>query len=230
MMAVREMTSNAMTSFSVLDFGNIYTSVLASALSTTGMIVKIMSPVIEGVANAPCMEWSVSNGYLYQPIHVSLAEARSHGLETGQPSLHRSVMSLVAQQAGVDWAAIPEELRIVKTDQGWKIAKTKSLRLWHDEFGLSSHLMWDDEMARCYLDYPLIRELCNGNLPGKRSNRSSDAKVWGEFFPVEVPQYDYRLALKPLWEHYSGELMLKNADNISQILLPLEHFDESPDT
>lgn len=218
----------------ILNFGFLYTAVLAETLSAAGAKIHVWSPVFQGVegetiSNMDFRDWCYQRGYRYRPCLVDLSEARDVGLERRQPSLFRSSMYLVAEDASLNmpWVSIPEELRIIKTEQGWQVAKTKSLRLWQEAHGEWSHLLWSCRaLARAYMDHDIIKSLTGGLLPGKKSNRSSDWKIWSEWYDLDPPdEYNYKLALKPLWEQYSGELMLKNAENVSQILTPVgEHL------
>ena len=215
----------------ILNFDNLYTSVLAEVFQQAKTAVHIWTPVFEEYRNDGLRNWCMERGYHYEPVNIRVKDAAGVGLLEEQPSLLRAAMYLVARKAKkrMHWVSIPEELRIIKTPEGWMVAKNKSLRMWYCEFGPDAHLMWSNGgLAECYMRQSIIHDLVDDKLPGKRSNRSSDRKIWTEWFPdLGHPTYDFRLALKPLWEHYSGELMMKNEHNISQITAPYNEVVET---
>lgn len=213
----------------ILNFDNLYTSLLADIFRAANAVVHIWSPVFEEYRNDGLRNWCMVNGYHYQPVPIRLREAADLAIETGQPSLVRSAMYLVADKVKMPWVAIPEEIRIIKTPDGWMVAKTKSLRMWYDAYGPRAHLMWSEsELAETYMRNSVIHDLVDDKLPGKRSNRSSDRRIWSEWFTdLGHPTYDFKLALKPLWEHYNGSLMMKNDKNVTQILAPYNEVVET---
>jgi hypothetical protein len=205
----------------ILNFRNHYTSILASACPNAD--VHIYNPIIENVNHDELNIWCDGKGYNYHPICVSLKDARDLAIEKKQVSLLNVAMHMVSEQVD-NWIGVPEEIRIIATDSGWKIVKPKSLLLWEEDRE-SAYIMRSAPLMLAYLKHTTITSLVTGKMPGKKSNRSSDRSIWTDFDTTVIP-YHFHLALRPLWEHYQGEVVCKNEARIEQEIVSYQEMVE----
>lgn len=192
-------------SINIVNFINHYTSIIASSCPP-GTDVHIYSPVIENVKHIGFEDWCISNGYHYHPVNIELEKASEIALAYTQLSLSSVIKHMVSRELRY-WVAVPEEIRLVKSDEGWNFINYEPpIYPWNQGIHPSRYLMLNPRLALAYLTDDNIQALVSGERPGKLSNRSTDRSIWKEFDTTVIP-YDFQLALRPLWDHYSGKVM-----------------------